>query len=99
MSVRNILQTGDPVKIYLKEMGRISLLTRKNEVDIAKRIERCKNNIFKALLQTRYLLLRLYELEDKLKLNPTKFLRLFDDNDEDLKVSNLEDALWAGQWE
>ena len=93
MSVRNILQTGDPVKIYLKEMGRISLLTRKNEVDIAKRIERCKNNIFKALLQTRYLLLRLYELEDKLKLNPTKFLRLFDDNDEDLKVSNLENKL------
>jgi RNA polymerase primary sigma factor len=93
MSVRNILQTGDPVKIYLKEMGRISLLTRKNEVDIAKRMERCKNNIFKALLQTRYLLLRLYELEDKLKLNPTKFLRLFDDNDEDLKVSNLENKL------
>lgn len=90
MSLRKILQTGDPVKIYLKEMGRISLLTRKNEVNIAKRMERCKNNIFKALLQTRYLLQRIYELEVKLKLNPTKFHRLFDDSDEDLKKSNLE---------
>jgi RNA polymerase primary sigma factor len=93
MSVRNILQTGDPVKIYLKEMGRISLLTRKNEVDIAKRMERCKINIFKALLQTRYLLLRIYELEDELKLNPMKFHRLFDNNFEDLKKSNLEKKL------
>lgn len=89
MSLRKILQTGDPVKIYLKEMGRISLLTRKNEVNIAKRMERCKNNIFKALLQTRYLLQRIYELEVKLKLNPTKFHRLFDDSDEDLKKSNI----------
>ena len=93
MSMRNILQTGDPVKIYLKEMGSISLLTRKDEVDIAKRMERCKTNIFKALLQTRYLLQRIYELEDMLKLNPIKFHRLFDDNDEDLKESNLEKKL------
>jgi len=93
MSVHNILQTGDPVKIYLKEMGRIPLLTRENEVAIAKRMERCKTNIFKALLQTRYLLQRIYELEDKLKLNPIKFHRLFDDNNEELKKSNLEKKL------
>jgi len=40
MNVHNVLQTRDPVKIYLKEMGSISLLTRKNEVDIAKRVEK-----------------------------------------------------------
>ncbi len=93
MSVLNKLLTGDPVRIYLKDMGRISLLTRRNEVDIAKRMERCKINIFKALLQTRYLLQRIYELEDKLKLNPMKFQRLFDDNFEDLKKSNLEEKI------
>ncbi len=93
MNVHNVLQTRDPVKIYLKEMGSISLLTRKNEVDIAKRVERCKINIFKALLRTRYLLKRIYELEDKLKLNPMKFHRLFDNNFEDLKKSNLEKKL------
>ncbi len=93
MSVHNILQTGDPVKIYLQEMGRTPLLTRENEVAIAKRMERCKTNIFKTLLQTRYLLQRIYELEDKLKLNPIKFHRLFDDNNEELKKSNLEKKL------
>jgi RNA polymerase primary sigma factor len=90
MKVPKINPTGDPVRLYLKEMGRISLLTRENEVAIAKQIERCKINIFKLLLQTPYLLHRIYELEDKLKLNPVRFHRLFNDNDEDLKNSNLD---------
>jgi RNA polymerase primary sigma factor len=71
-------------------MGRISLLTRKNEVDLARRMERCKKDIFKNLLQTRYLLQRIYDLEDKLKLNPTKYHRLFDEKSEDLNESGLE---------
>src|SRR5216683_4862385 len=33
-------QTDDPVRIYLREMGVVPLLTREGEVDIAKRIER-----------------------------------------------------------
>ncbi|MGD9346962.1 MAG: RNA polymerase sigma factor RpoD [Candidatus Aminicenantes bacterium] len=85
-----IHQTGDPVRLYLKEMGRISLITRENEVAVAKQMERCKINIFKLLLQTRYLLHKIYELEDKLMLNPIKFHRLFIDNEEDLKNSNLD---------
>lgn len=90
MSVRNIKQAGDPVKIYLREMGRISLLTQKKEIVLGKRMERCKKNIFKALLETRFLLQKIYELEDKLKLNPMTFHRLFEDNDDDLKTQNLE---------
>jgi RNA polymerase primary sigma factor len=31
--------TNDPVRVYLREMGRVSLLTREGEVEIAKRIE------------------------------------------------------------
>ena len=37
--VDNSTRVSDPVKMYLKEMGCISLLTREGEVDIAKRIE------------------------------------------------------------
>ena len=33
-------KTNDPVRIYLREMGAVPLLTREGEVDIAKRIER-----------------------------------------------------------
>ena len=42
-------KTGDPVRIYLREMGMVSLLTREGEVDIAKRIERGQQRALKAL--------------------------------------------------
>ncbi len=41
---------ADPVKMYLKEMGRISLLTREGEVEIAKRIEAGENETLHRLL-------------------------------------------------
>jgi RNA polymerase primary sigma factor len=42
-------KTNDPVRIYLCEMGAVPLLTREGEVDIAKRIERGKLQVLKAL--------------------------------------------------
>jgi len=42
-------RTGDPVRIYLREMGMVPLLTREGEVDIAKRIERGQLRVLKAL--------------------------------------------------
>ena len=42
---------SDPVKMYLKEMGCISLLTREGEVDIAKRIEKGENDTLNLLLK------------------------------------------------
>ena len=42
-------KTNDPVRIYLREMGAVPLLTREEEVDIAKRIERGQLRTLKAL--------------------------------------------------
>ena len=39
----------DPVRLYLREMGTISLLTRKGEVEIAKRIEAGQNEVLAAV--------------------------------------------------
>ena len=39
-------RTNDPVRMYLKEMGNVPLLTRKKEVDLSKKIERGKTGIF-----------------------------------------------------
>jgi RNA polymerase primary sigma factor len=38
-------RTDDPVRLYLKEMGSVALLSREGEIEIAKRIEEGKNNI------------------------------------------------------
>ncbi len=45
-------KTNDPVRMYLREMGTVPLLTREGEVAIAKRIERGKNNILRAICRT-----------------------------------------------
>ncbi|MGB6340142.1 MAG: sigma-70 factor domain-containing protein, partial [Candidatus Aminicenantaceae bacterium] len=47
--IEDLKHTADPVKLYLRETGKTPLLTRSGEVVIAKRIERSKKNIIKAL--------------------------------------------------
>ena len=41
----------DPVRLYLKEMGTVSLLTREGEVEIAKRIEEGEREVLCTLLE------------------------------------------------
>jgi RNA polymerase primary sigma factor len=42
-------KTNDPVRMYLREMGTVPLLTREGEIELAKRIERGQNSVRKAL--------------------------------------------------
>jgi RNA polymerase primary sigma factor len=61
----------DPVRLYLKEMGKVSLLTREGEVEIAQRIEEGENGILFSLLEIPYgfeiTLGLVKELEEKMK--------------------------------
>ena len=45
-------KTNDPVRMYLREMGTVPLLTREGEVEIAKRIERGKLAVIKSISRT-----------------------------------------------
>jgi RNA polymerase primary sigma factor len=45
-------KTNDPVRMYLREMGTVPLLTREGEVEIARRIERGKLSVIKAISRT-----------------------------------------------
>ncbi|MCX6562560.1 MAG: hypothetical protein NTU60_03015, partial [Candidatus Aminicenantes bacterium] len=53
VTLQGLERTTDPVKLYLREMGTISLLTREGEIAIAREIERGEKSIIKALSKTR----------------------------------------------
>ena len=47
----DIGRTTDPVRMYMREMGNVSLLTRKDEIEISKRIERGTNEVQLCLVE------------------------------------------------
>ncbi len=63
---------ADPVKLYLKKMGSVSLLTREGEVEIAKRIEQGEIEILRALLASKLGTLAIVELGERLETGRTK---------------------------
>ncbi|WP_121923125.1 RNA polymerase sigma factor RpoD [Hydrogenothermus marinus] len=54
-------KTDDPVKLYLKEMGKIPLLTREQEIQLSMDIERGRKKVFRGLLRTSFLIERLLD--------------------------------------
>jgi len=60
-------KTNDPVRIYLREMGTVPLLTREGEVDIAKRIERGQLRILKALSRSPIVIRQILTIGEDLK--------------------------------
>jgi RNA polymerase primary sigma factor len=91
VSVHVLERTTDPVKLYLREMGNISLLTREGEISIAREIERGEKNIIKALSKTRLVLNQVLALEEQIKTNLLIFLEMFDLSDEEITEDKLEE--------
>jgi RNA polymerase primary sigma factor len=60
-------KTNDPVRMYLREMGTVPLLTREGEVEIARRIERGEKNVVKALSRSRYVINQLLDYAQKIR--------------------------------
>jgi len=74
---------ADPVKMYLKEMGRISLLTREGEVEIAKRIEAGENETLHRLLLCGVGVECIIELGEMLKNSEVKLKDVINDMEDD----------------
>ncbi len=60
-------KTNDPVRMYLREMGTVPLLTREGEVEIAKRIERGQLRVLKALSRSPIVIREIVALGEDLK--------------------------------
>jgi len=92
VSLEGLERTTDPVKLYLREMGNISLLTREGEIAIAKEIERGEKSIIKALSKTRLVLNEVLSLESKLELGDYLLHEMFEISEDDVTEGKIEET-------
>ena len=64
------IYTDDPVRVYLREMGAVPLLTREGEVSLARRMERGKVRMQKAISRSALVHLLVLEIADNAKKDP-----------------------------
>jgi RNA polymerase primary sigma factor len=76
-------KTNDPVKLYLREMGSVSLLSREGEVQIAKRIERGQKKVAQVVLSCPVTIQEVIALKDLLQRGELKVKDVLKDLDED----------------
>jgi len=76
-------KTNDPVRMYLREMGTVPLLTREGEVEIAKRIERGQLRVMKAISRSPIVIREIAALGEDLKrgVRNVKEVVVFDDEE------------------
>ncbi len=67
LSPGTLEKTNDPVRMYLREMGTVPLLTREGEVEIAKRIERGQMRVMKAISRSPIVIREIVALGEDLR--------------------------------
>jgi RNA polymerase primary sigma factor len=77
-------KTNDPVRMYLREMGTVPLLTREGEVAIAKRIERGKLAVIKSISRTPTIAKRILIMGDQLRAGDRTIRELVIFSDEEI---------------
>jgi RNA polymerase primary sigma factor len=76
-------RTSDPVRMYLRKMGSVSLLTREGEVEIAKRIEDGERKMLQAVLNSTVAVEELIAIGERLRHGKVRVKDVVKDIDED----------------
>jgi RNA polymerase primary sigma factor len=84
-------KTNDPVRMYLREMGTVPLLTREGEVAIAKRIERGKLSVIKSISRTPMVTKKVIQLGEDLRNDQRTIRELVVFTDEEITDEKIED--------
>jgi RNA polymerase primary sigma factor len=84
-------KTNDPVRMYLREMGTVPLLTREGEVEIARRIERGKLSVIKSISRTPLIARNVIDLGDRLHTGDRTIRELVIFNDEEITEERIQE--------
>jgi RNA polymerase primary sigma factor len=89
-------KTNDPVRMYLREMGTVPLLTREGEVEIAKRIERGQLRVLKALSRSPIIIREILAIGEDLErgVRSIKEVVIFDEEEltEEVLLNRLKEV-------
>ena len=98
-----LYKSNDPVRMYLRKMGSVALLTREGEVEIAKRIEQGENEILESILNSPVAVREILEIGEKLKARKIRVKEIirdaedeeheFDEEEADRRVIRLVDRV------
>jgi RNA polymerase primary sigma factor len=83
-------KTNDPVRMYLREMGTVPLLTREGEVAIAKRIERGQLVVLKTISRSPIVIKELLAVGDDLRKGARSIKEIVQFDDEELTEEKIE---------
>ncbi|OFV95641.1 MAG: RNA polymerase sigma factor RpoD [Acidobacteria bacterium RIFCSPLOWO2_12_FULL_54_10] len=86
-------KTNDPVRMYLREMGTVPLLTREGEVEIAKRIERGQNNVLKGMSRSPVVIQETIVLGKAVYNGSRSIKEILTFNDDELIEERIEERL------
>jgi RNA polymerase primary sigma factor len=83
LEIETFGRATDPVKMYLREMGSVSLLTREGEVEIAKKIESGKGEVLKVVLDCPMAVKEIVNLGKSIKTGKIEIREVTNDIDEE----------------
>ena len=97
--VKTLEKSDDPIRMYLREMGGVELLSREGEIAIAKRIEAGKDVMLNALSQSPITAQQFFEWDNKLQNDEILVREIIDidtnymDDDENKMVQNKKNKM------
>ena len=90
--VKSIEKSDDPIRMYLREMGGVELLSREGEIAIAKRIEAGKDVMLNALSQSPITAQQFFDWNEKLQNNEILVREIIDIDTNYMEEENSSNA-------
>jgi RNA polymerase primary sigma factor len=91
----NLDKTNDPVRLYLREMGTVPLLSREGEVEIAKRVEHGQRIVLKALSRSPLVVQEILNIGDQLKKKQISIRDVVSVSEDEITDERLEEKAVA----